>query len=137
MRLTLCWLTKVGSGLNIRVSARPAYKRVSRPVFRYVGIVRILKEECRRIYRYAGLTKLLYCARTVEAGLPDLGSLVRHIGPGYGQRLYPGYISQPRCHIPTIKEGNIQAWKQTMIIGCTVKVYQPSLCQVQSLTSQW
>jgi hypothetical protein len=38
------------------------------------------------------------------AGLPDQGSLVRHIGPGYDQRLYLGYISQPKGHIPTIKE---------------------------------
>jgi hypothetical protein len=53
--LTLCWLTKVGSGQNIRVSARPTYKGVSRPVYRYVGIAGILDEECRRMYRYAGL----------------------------------------------------------------------------------
>jgi hypothetical protein len=74
------------------------------------------------MYRYAGLIQLLYYAGTGEVGLPDLGSLVRHIGPGYGQRLYPGYRSQPRCHVPTIKEGNIQAWKQTMMTGCTVMV---------------
>jgi hypothetical protein len=40
---------------TLRVSARPAYKGVSRPVFRYVGIAGILDEECRRMYRYAGL----------------------------------------------------------------------------------
>jgi hypothetical protein len=59
---------------------------------------------CRHIYKYAGLTKLVCCAGTGEAGLPDLGSLVRHISPGYGQWLYPGYRSQLECHIPTIKE---------------------------------
>jgi hypothetical protein len=39
-----------------------------------------------------------------EAGLPDLGLVVRHTGPGYDQRLYPGHRSQPEGHIPTIKE---------------------------------
>jgi hypothetical protein len=80
------------------------------------------------VYRYAGLTKLLYYAGIGKAGLPDLGSLVRHIGLGYGQRPYPGYRSQLRGHIPTIKERNIQAWREIMMTGCTVVVYQPSLC---------
>jgi hypothetical protein len=72
--------------------------------------------------------------RNREAGLPDLhGSLVRHMCPGYGQRSYPGYISQLRCHIPTIKEENIQAWKQSMEAGCTVEGYLPSLCTSTSL----
>jgi hypothetical protein len=35
------------------------------------------------MYRYAGLTKLLYYAGTGEAGLPDLGSLVRDMANGY------------------------------------------------------
>jgi hypothetical protein len=39
-----------------------------------------------------------------QAGLPDQGSVVRHIGPGYDQQLYPGYRSQLKGHIPTIKE---------------------------------
>jgi hypothetical protein len=39
-----------------------------------------------------------------QAGLPDQGSVVWHIGQGYDQRLYPGRRSQPEGHIPTIKE---------------------------------
>jgi hypothetical protein len=74
--------------------------------------------------------------RSREAGLPNLHvSLVRHIGPGYGQRSYPGYISQLRSHIPTIKEENIQAWKKSMEAGCTVEGYLPSLCTSTALTS--
>jgi hypothetical protein len=57
----------------------------------YAGAAGIPTETCRHICRYAGLTYLTYCAGTGEAGLSDLGSLVRHISPGYGQRLYPGY----------------------------------------------
>jgi hypothetical protein len=106
-------------------------------MFRYVGIDGIQDNVCRHIHRYASLTKLLYYAGTGEAGLPDLGSLVRHIGPGYSQRLYPGHRCQLWGHIPTIKERNIQAWREIMMTGCTVVVYQPSLCQVPSLTSQW
>jgi hypothetical protein len=54
---------------------------------------------------------LRYCAGTGEAGLPDLHrSLVRHICPGYSQRSYPEYRGQLLCHVPTIKEENIQAW---------------------------
>jgi hypothetical protein len=72
--------------------------------------------------------------RSRDAGLSDLHeSWVRHIGPGYDQRSYPGYISQLRCHVPTIKEENIQAWKQSMVTGCTVVVYLPSLCTSTSL----
>jgi hypothetical protein len=106
-------------------------------VFRYAGITGILKERCRHMYRYAGLTYLICCAGAGESGLPYLHrSLVRHICSGYGQRPYPGYRSQPRCRIPTIKEENIQAWKQSMMTGCTVEVYQPSLCTSTALTSQ-
>jgi hypothetical protein len=36
--------------------------------------------------------------------LPDQGSVVWHTGPGYDQRLCPGHRSQPKGHIPTIKE---------------------------------
>jgi hypothetical protein len=90
------------------------------------------------MHRYASLTYLICCAGAGEARLHDLHRLlVRHIGPGYGQRSYPGYISQPRCRIPTIKEENIQAWKQSVMAGCTVEVYQPSLCTSTDLTSQW
>jgi hypothetical protein len=39
-----------------------------------------------------------------QAGLPDQGSVVRHISPGYDQRLCLGYRSQLKGHIPTIKE---------------------------------
>jgi hypothetical protein len=39
-----------------------------------------------------------------QAGLPDQGLMVRHIGPGYDQRLYPGHRGQPKGHVPTIKE---------------------------------
>jgi hypothetical protein len=39
-----------------------------------------------------------------EAGLPNLGLVVRHTGPEYDQRLYPGHRSQPKGHVPTIKE---------------------------------
>jgi hypothetical protein len=106
-------------------------------VFRYIGIAGIHDNVCRHIHRYAGLIKLLYCAGTGEARLPDLGSLVRRIGPGYGQRLYPGHRCQRWGHIPAIKERNIQAWRKIMMTECTVMVYQPSLCQVLSLTSQW
>jgi hypothetical protein len=106
-------------------------------VFRYAGITRILKKRCRHMYRYAGLTCLICCAGTGESRLPDLHrSLVRHVGPGYGQQSYLGYRSQPRCHIPTIKEENIQAWKQSMMTGCILEVYQPSLCTSTALTSQ-
>ena len=74
----------------------------------------------------------ILCRRR-DAGLPDLhGSLVRHIGPGYGQRSYPGYISQLRCHVPTIKEENIQAWSEIMVAGCTVEVTYPHCAQVQA-----
>jgi hypothetical protein len=45
---------------------------------------------CRHMYKYAGLTKLVYYAGTGEAGLLDLGSLVWHIGPGYGQTAISG-----------------------------------------------
>jgi hypothetical protein len=90
---------------------------------------------CRHIYKYAGLTKLVFYAGTVEAGLPDLGSLVRDIGPGYGQRLCPEYKGQLEGHIPTIKERNFQAWREIIMTGCTVVVYQPSLCQRTVLTS--
>jgi hypothetical protein len=90
------------------------------------------------MHRCAGLTYLICCAGAGEAGLLDLHrSLVRHIGLGYGQRSYPGYASQPRYRIPTIKEENIQAWKQSMMTGCTVEVCQPSLCTSTALTSQW
>jgi hypothetical protein len=72
--------------------------------------------------RYAGLTYFDMLCRSRDAGLPNLqGLVVRHIGPGYGQWSYPGCISQPRCHFPTIKEENIQAWKQSMEAGCTVE----------------
>jgi hypothetical protein len=76
--------------------------------------------------------------RSREAGLTVLhGLLVRHIGPVYGQRLYPGYKSQPRRHFPTIKEEDILVWKRCMVTGCTVEVYQPSLCTSTALTSEW
>jgi hypothetical protein len=79
------------------------------------------------MYRYAGLTYLIRCAGAGEAGLPDLHrSLVWHIGSGCGQRSYPGYGSQPRCHVPTIKERFYQAWREIMMIGCTVEVYDTS-----------
>jgi hypothetical protein len=39
-----------------------------------------------------------------QAGLPGQGSVIRHMSPGYGQRLYPGHRSQPKGHVPTIKE---------------------------------
>jgi hypothetical protein len=109
----LCRLTKVGSGQNIRVSARPAYKCIPARV-RYAGITGILIEECRHMHRYAGLTYLICCA-------------------GYGQRSYLGYRSQPRCHIPAIKEENIQAWKQSMMTGCIVRFTNPHCAQVQPL----
>jgi hypothetical protein len=80
---------------------------------------------------YAGLTCLIYCA---GAGIPGL--VVRHIRPGCDQRSYPGYIGQLRCHIPTIKEENIQAWKQCMMTVCTVVVYLPSLCTSTSLPQE-
>jgi hypothetical protein len=76
----------------------------------------------RHIYKYAGLTKLVYYAGTVEARLPDLGSLVWHIGLGYGLRLCLGYRSQLRGHIPTIKERTFQAWMEIMMTGCTMVV---------------
>jgi hypothetical protein len=131
--LTLCRLTKVESGRNIRASARPAYKCIPTRV-RYAGITGILIEECRHMHRYAGLTYLICCAGAGEAGLPDLHrSLIRHIDPGYGQRSYPGYRSQPRCHIPVIKEENIPAWKQSMMTGCIVRFTNPHCAQVQPL----
>jgi hypothetical protein len=111
--------------------------RVSRLMFRYTSITGILIEECRHIHRYAGLTYMLYRAEAGEAGLPDLHrSLVRHIGPGYGQRSYPGYLSQLRCPIPTIKEGFCQVWRGIMLTGCTVVAYLPTLCTSTALTSQ-
>jgi hypothetical protein len=39
-----------------------------------------------------------------HAGLPGQGSGVRHIGPRYDQQLCPGHRSQPKGHVPTIKE---------------------------------
>jgi hypothetical protein len=39
-----------------------------------------------------------------EAGLPGQGLVIRHIISGYGQRSYPGCRSQPKGHVPTIKE---------------------------------
>jgi hypothetical protein len=109
----------------------------------YVGLARILTKVCRHILRYAGLPYLMYCAGT---GMP--GYLTYRVGgpaytvqgwqsgiygPGYGQRSYPGYISQLECHVPTIKGENIQAWRQSMVTGCTVVVYLPSLCTSTSL----
>jgi hypothetical protein len=88
------------------------------------------------MHRYASLTYLICCGGVGEAGLPDLHrSLVRHTGPGYGQRSYPGYISQPRCLVPAIKERFCQVWREIMLTGCTVVVYQPSLCTRTTLTS--
>jgi hypothetical protein len=84
---------------------------------------------------YAGLTYLICCA---GAGRPDYPTFIGrwwHIDPGYAQQSNPGYLSQPRCRIPTIKEENIQSWKQSMVIGCTVEVYLPSLCTSTTLTS--
>jgi hypothetical protein len=90
------------------------------------------------MHRYAGLTYLICCAGTGEAGLPDLYRLlVQHISPGYGQRSYPGYISQPRCLVPAIKERFCPVWREIMLTGCTVVVHQPSLCTSIALTSQW
>jgi hypothetical protein len=86
------------------------------------------------MHRYTGLTYLICCAGVGEARLPDLRrSLIRHINLGYGQRSYPGYRSQPRCHIPTIKKENIQAWKQSMMTGCIVRFTNPHYAQVQPL----
>jgi hypothetical protein len=111
---------------------------VSRLVFGYAGTTRIFIEECRHMIRYVGLTFLIYCAGAGDAGLPDLlRSLVWHIGPGYGQRSYPGYRSQLRCHVPTIKERFCQVWRGIMLTGCTVVVYLPSLCTSTALTSEW
>jgi hypothetical protein len=56
-----------------------------------------------------------------------------YIGPGYGQRSYPGHKSQLRGPIPTIKEKFCQAWREIMVTGCTVVVYLPSLCTSTSL----
>jgi hypothetical protein len=39
-----------------------------------------------------------------QARLPSQGLVVRHMGPGYDQWLYPGHRSQPKGHVPTIKE---------------------------------
>jgi hypothetical protein len=83
---------------------------------------------CRHIYKYAGLTKLVCYAGTGEAGLPDQGLVIRHTGPGYDQRLYPGYISQLEGYIPTIKERTFPAWRKIMVTECTVVVYQPPQC---------
>jgi hypothetical protein len=100
----------------------------------YTGITGILFKECRHIHRYAGLTYMLYRAGAGEAGLTDLRrSLVRHVDPGYGQRSYPGYLSQLRCPIPTIKERYSSAWRKLVLAGCTVLVYLPSLCTSTSL----
>jgi hypothetical protein len=75
--------------------------------------------------------------RNRDAGLSDQqGRWSGIYGPGYGQRSYPGYMSQLRCHIPTIKEENIQAWKQSKVTGCTVVVYLPSLCTSTSLPQE-
>jgi hypothetical protein len=86
------------------------------------------------MYIYASLTYLMRCAGAVEAGLPGLHeSLVRHTGPGYGQRSCPGYISQPRCLVPAIKERFCQAWREVMLTGCTVVATNPHCAQVQPL----
>jgi hypothetical protein len=58
-------------------------------VFRYIGIAGILGEVCRRMYRYAGLTLLIYYAGTGEAGLPDH----EVVGPAYRSRIWPTAIS--------------------------------------------
>jgi hypothetical protein len=61
-------------------------------------------------------------------------------GPTYESRMWPtaisGIYSQLRCHIPTIKEENIPAWRQSMVAGCTVVVYLPSLCTSTSLPQE-
>jgi hypothetical protein len=64
-----------------------------------------------------------------EAGLPDLGLVVQHTGPGYDQRLYPGHRSQPEGHIPTIKERTFPGMGEDHVVTeCTVVVYQPPQC---------
>jgi hypothetical protein len=113
------------------------------PRYRYipagVRICRNIRDTCLGVPAYAEICRPdlfgILC-RSREAGLPDLrGLVIRHIDPGYGQRSYSGYISQLRCHIPTIKEENIRAWKQSMEAGCTVEGYLPSLCTSTALTS--
>jgi hypothetical protein len=39
-----------------------------------------------------------------QAGLHDQGSVIRHMSPGYDQRLYPEHRSKSKGHVPTIKE---------------------------------
>jgi hypothetical protein len=104
-----------------------------------VHICRNIRDTCLGVPAYAQVCRPnlfdILC-RSREAGLPDLrGLVIRHIGPGYDQQSYPGYISQPRHHIPTIKEENIQAWSQSVEAGCTVEGYLPSLCTSTALTS--
>jgi hypothetical protein len=83
---------------------------------------------CRHIYKYAVLTKLVCYAGTGVAGLPDQELVVQHIGPGYDQRLYPGYIRQLEGHIATFKERTFPAWTKIMVTKCTVVVYQQPQC---------
>jgi hypothetical protein len=79
-------------------------------VFRYIGIAGILGEVCWRMYRYTGLTLLIYYARIGEAGLPDLGSLVRHIG----QDMANGYIRDIEVNQGVI---SLQSSKETSKYG--------------------
>ena len=113
--------------------ARPAYLYI----LDYVRICRISRDTNYGVPAYTQICRPnvfdILC-RNRDAGLSDLQGWWSGIyGPGYGQRSYPGYRSQLRCHVPTIKERLCQAWRGIMLTGCTVVVYLPSLCTSTSL----
>jgi hypothetical protein len=129
-------LTKGGPGRDIGALARPAYLYISD----YVRICRISRDTNYGVPAYTQICRPnvfdILC-RSRDAGLSDLQGWRSGIyGPGYGQRSYPGHISQLRCPIPAIKEENIQVWREIVVTGCTVVVYLPSLCTSTSLPQE-
>jgi hypothetical protein len=97
------------------------------------------------MYKYAGLTKLVYYAGTGEAGLLDLGSLVRHIGPGYGQTAISGIQKSTKgSHpynqgeiLPSIEEDHGDRVHSGGLPTITVSKYSPYLTVVRSQSKRY
>jgi hypothetical protein len=113
-------------------------------VFRYTGIAGILREVCRRMHRYAGLTLLIYYAGIGEAGLPDQGV----VGPAYRSRIWPTAISgiqkstkvsypynQGRKH-PSMEADYDDRVHSGGLTTITVPKYSPYLTVVRSQSRQ-
>jgi hypothetical protein len=111
-------------------------------VFGYTGKAGILGEVCRRMYRYAGLTLLVYYAGTGEAGLPKQGV----VGLAYRSRIWPTAISriqkstkvsypynQGRKH-PSMEEDHDDRVHSGGLTTITVPKYSP---YVTVIRSQW